>query len=309
MPTSAVETHSLGLRRAVDLAFRRAFDYRGRSSRAEFWWFYLFNWLVVVIGYAAIAVFDMIYRNAGFLVFLAVLGWLAVAFVLTLSLAVRRLHDMDRSGWFIALAFIPVVNLGLLIWLAFPGTSTANRFGPPPRQATYGVPPNSGRATERNAPGAERHPTSQSASPATRNFPELNGRGSRAPGSVFIVERTEGGMRLGSCVSECGGNPDHMCALSDEESLEVAQAVWVAAGDDPGAVWTCSAGVEVSRRNPGGFPAVVAVSWQSRAISSDPDHDSQGWRCSAMVLEGDPRDGSNSSGTFIEALRWGRARS
>lgn len=61
-----------------------------------------------------------------------------VALVLSISFMVRRLHDLDNSGWWVLLIFIPLVNLGLEIYLIFfPGTVGENHFGEAP-------PPNSG---------------------------------------------------------------------------------------------------------------------------------------------------------------------
>ena len=55
--------------------------------------------------------------------------------VLSIGFGVRRLHDLDKSGWWILLMFVPLVNLGLLLYMLFaPGTIGENRFGqqPPP---------------------------------------------------------------------------------------------------------------------------------------------------------------------------------
>jgi uncharacterized membrane protein YhaH (DUF805 family) len=49
----------------------------------------------------------------------------------SLGLAVRRLHDLDRSGWWLLLAFIPVIGeIILIIWFCTKGTLGSNRFGP-----------------------------------------------------------------------------------------------------------------------------------------------------------------------------------
>jgi|GEM_PF-750368 len=58
--------------------------------------------------------------------------------VYAIAFGVRRLHDLDKSGWWILLMFVPLVNLGLAIYMVFfPGTIGENRFGSQP-------PPNSG---------------------------------------------------------------------------------------------------------------------------------------------------------------------
>jgi len=48
-----------------------------------------------------------------------------------LALAIRRLHDLDRSGWWFLLVFIPVIGaIILIIWACTKGTDGPNRFGP-----------------------------------------------------------------------------------------------------------------------------------------------------------------------------------
>ena len=49
----------------------------------------------------------------------------------TFAVTIRRLHDLDRSGWWIFLSFVPLVGaIILLIWFCTKGTSGPNRFGP-----------------------------------------------------------------------------------------------------------------------------------------------------------------------------------
>ena len=53
---------------------------------------------------------------------------------------IKRVHDMDKSGWLALLMFIPLVNLIFMLFLIFaPGTQGGNRFGPPPVQNTTGI--------------------------------------------------------------------------------------------------------------------------------------------------------------------------
>jgi uncharacterized membrane protein YhaH (DUF805 family) len=52
------------------------------------------------------------------------------ALVPTLSLCVRRLHDLDRAGWWLLLFFAPVANFALVVWWCMRGTDGYNRFGP-----------------------------------------------------------------------------------------------------------------------------------------------------------------------------------
>ena len=53
-----------------------------------------------------------------------------------LAVSIRRLHDRDKSGWWVLLAFIPLIGaIILLIWFIMRGTQGPNRFGPDPLQA------------------------------------------------------------------------------------------------------------------------------------------------------------------------------
>jgi len=50
----------------------------------------------------------------------------------SIAIAIRRLHDLDKSGWFYLLALVPLVSLILLVWFCMKGTDGPNRFGPDP---------------------------------------------------------------------------------------------------------------------------------------------------------------------------------
>lgn len=59
--------------------------------------------------------------------------WSLVIFLPTLAAGVRRLHDTDRSGWWLLLMFLPVIGaIVLIVFLAQKGTAGTNRFGPDP---------------------------------------------------------------------------------------------------------------------------------------------------------------------------------
>lgn len=100
-------------------ALSRWDDFRRRASRGEYWWFVLFN---MIIGGVAGVVFPR-------------LGTLYSLFVLvpTLSLTVRRLHDIGRSWQWILVSLIPVAGpIWLLTMLAQRGDPEPNAFGPNP---------------------------------------------------------------------------------------------------------------------------------------------------------------------------------
>ena len=107
---------------AVASGFRNYINFSGRAGRSEFWWFFLFTFVSTIL-----------------VVFIPFIGWLyALAMLLpTLAATVRRLHDLDQSGWWAIVWFLPFVNWLLLIYLAFPGAPGPNRYGPDPLQQQW----------------------------------------------------------------------------------------------------------------------------------------------------------------------------
>lgn len=111
--------------------------FSGRARRAEFWYFFLFSaiisiFLTVIDEFMGLK-FEMRGENLGFL---STLYYIAV-FIPYLAVIVRRLHDTDRSGWWILIAFIPIVGvIVLLVFLILAGKHGDNRFGPDPKAST-----------------------------------------------------------------------------------------------------------------------------------------------------------------------------
>lgn len=100
--------------------------FSGRARRTELWMFWLIN-LGVVIG---LTIVETIIGVPG------VLSGLYNLAVLLPSIAVgmRRLHDTDRSGWWLLIAFIPLLGaIVLLIFFCLEGTSGDNQYGPDPK--------------------------------------------------------------------------------------------------------------------------------------------------------------------------------
>jgi len=115
----------------IDWYFRvweRGLDFAGRSQRAEFWWFYLCN-LLITSGLAIIGQHFVGSRLPWELYGLAVL-------IPSLAVRIRRLHDTDRSGWWLLLELVPVLGwIVLLVFFCEAGQPAENRFGPDPRVA------------------------------------------------------------------------------------------------------------------------------------------------------------------------------
>ncbi len=119
----------MGFTEAVKSALSNYANFSGRSARPAFWWWQLFN---LIAGVVTLMIDGSIF---GFSSGYSPVNWLYSLAVLLPSLAVsaRRLHDIDRSGWWFLLILIPLVGIIILIiWWAKPSQPGANRFGPNP---------------------------------------------------------------------------------------------------------------------------------------------------------------------------------
>ncbi len=102
-------------------------NFNGRAGRAEYWYFFLFNVIVSVVlsGLAnavpALSVLSVIYSLAMLLPGLGV--------------AVRRMHDIGKSGWFLFISLVPCVGTFILLYfLAQDSEKAANAYGPVPTE-------------------------------------------------------------------------------------------------------------------------------------------------------------------------------
>jgi len=123
---------------AIESGFRRYVDFNGRSSRSEYWYFFLLNWVFwLVLSIAqAIALASGGGPNSTATAFRLIGDVVEIAFFLpSLAVFVRRMHDTDRSGWWYFLAFTIIGLIPLLIWLCTRGIVGDNRFGPDPLSA------------------------------------------------------------------------------------------------------------------------------------------------------------------------------
>ncbi|WP_084420570.1 DUF805 domain-containing protein [Henriciella litoralis] len=126
----------MGFGEAVGAFFGRYFDFQGRSRRAEYWYTYLFLMIVLLVGYAAIFAVAGDGGGSNILIGLigAVLGLFYLAILIPgLAIAVRRLHDTDRSGWWLLITFIPFASIVLLVFFCMAGTVGPNKYGPDPK--------------------------------------------------------------------------------------------------------------------------------------------------------------------------------
>jgi len=112
------------------LRFKNVRNFQGRASRSEFWWFYLF---IILIDILAEVIFYIVVESL-FISIIIVILLLYAAFA-QLSVAVRRLHDVGKSGWWILLGLTIIGIIPLIIWYATESDKGENEYGPPPESA------------------------------------------------------------------------------------------------------------------------------------------------------------------------------
>ena len=159
---------------AVKLGFKNYFKFSGRATRAEYWWWLLFTVLAGIV----LAVVDTLTGTMGMFGDSGLLGGLFELGVIvpSLALGVRRLHDINRTGWWLLLVFgfFPIAAIGggillvsfflldnfliltvlgfamvigggilgligiivLIVWAIKQGDTGPNKYGPDPRMAT-----------------------------------------------------------------------------------------------------------------------------------------------------------------------------
>lgn len=101
-------------------------NFKGRSTRADYWWVVLANFLIgFVLGFIAGLIPDL----AGVTGIITTLYSLA-SIIPTLALIVRRMHDINRSGWAYLFCLIPLVGfIVVLVFLCTPSVDENNRYG------------------------------------------------------------------------------------------------------------------------------------------------------------------------------------
>jgi uncharacterized membrane protein YhaH (DUF805 family) len=111
--------------------------FSGRSRRKEYWYFVLFN-IIVAIVLAWIDALLGTFSSSGIGLLSGIYG-LAIL-IPSLAVTVRRLHDIDRSGWWILINLFPLIgSIVLLVFALSEGTPGNNRYGPNPKEATARV--------------------------------------------------------------------------------------------------------------------------------------------------------------------------
>ena len=133
MPHVARPANMMSIMDATKSCFQQYVGFSGRASRSEYWFFYL-SFVVAAMGMLVLTVVSAFVLDAlaglmGMLTMVTYLGF----FLPMLSVTVRRLHDLGKSGWMFLVVLIPIVGgILLLVWFVSDGQSHDNAYGAVP---------------------------------------------------------------------------------------------------------------------------------------------------------------------------------
>ena len=131
---------------SISTCMRKYVTFSGRATRSEFWWFFLFTILVNLAATSQASSFVPIlldgqnmtenessyFLNNFFFLYLSTITSL-ILLLPSLAVAVRRLHDVGRSGWWILIAFTVIGIIPLLIWYVTDTKDEENVYGQNPK--------------------------------------------------------------------------------------------------------------------------------------------------------------------------------
>ena len=115
-------------------ALKNFANFAGRADRQQYWMFFLFNLIFAVVASILDRVLGLSFHMNGISLGY---GWIYLAYALVvlipgLSAGVRRLHDINKSGWMLLVVLIPIAGaIWLLVLLCTEGTRGPNKYGEP----------------------------------------------------------------------------------------------------------------------------------------------------------------------------------
>ncbi|MBQ9432054.1 MAG: DUF805 domain-containing protein [Kiritimatiellae bacterium] len=114
--------------------FKKYATFSGRARRRELWWAFLFQ----ILAMSVIVVLFVLTLNNTANAEKAIYNLMGIVNLATalpmLAVQARRLHDTNKSAWWVLLQFLPVVNIVYFVWLATDGDRGENRFGQDPKE-------------------------------------------------------------------------------------------------------------------------------------------------------------------------------
>lgn len=111
------------------------FDFNGRSRRMEYWMFILINSIISVFCILLDTMLGTVWSIGYGPIYI---GYGLAVFVPGLAVAIRRLHDIGKSGWYYLLVIIPIIGpIWLIILLVTEGEQGDNKYGPNPKNDNF----------------------------------------------------------------------------------------------------------------------------------------------------------------------------
>ena len=108
---------------SLQTCYKKFFDFSGRASKSEYWWFQLYNAIIYVLSFVF---------QGDLVLLLSIL--IIVNLIPVYAVGVRRIHDSDKSGWFVLISLIPLIGLYIFVLLLQDGSKGKNRFGAKPKK-------------------------------------------------------------------------------------------------------------------------------------------------------------------------------
>jgi len=108
---------------SIQTCYKKFFDFSGRASKSEYWWFQLYNAIIYVLTF--------VFQGDLTLLFSILI---IVNIIPIWAAAVRRVHDSDKSGWMVLISVIPIIGLYVIVLLIQDGSKGKNRFGAKPKK-------------------------------------------------------------------------------------------------------------------------------------------------------------------------------
>ena len=110
-------------------------DFKGRARRKEYWMFTIFNIIFGGIAMTLDSVFGITIEGVGYGPLYGI--YVLVLFIPGLAVAVRRLHDIGKSGWMLLIALIPVIGaIWILVLMVTDSNPGENLYGANPKEVT-----------------------------------------------------------------------------------------------------------------------------------------------------------------------------
>ncbi len=122
----------MNFQQAIASCFTNYATFAGRAARSEYWYWLLFTVIVsIVLGVVDVLIFGAPSPDSPGIQPLSTLFSLGVLLP-GIAVGVRRLHDVDRNGWWMLIPLTIIGIIPLIYWICIKGTTGANRFGDDP---------------------------------------------------------------------------------------------------------------------------------------------------------------------------------